>query len=427
MTDTTTNKSEQKILNLRFPYQDTWDVSQDHLTFELKNLELGFVNSLERIILSNIPSVGFNVRPIETSQLKIYKNNTPFENEFISHRFGCIPIHLNPDTFDPADYSFVINKQNPTKDYLEVTSEDIQIIKLSENRTLNKEQTRKIFPPDPLTDGFIPITKIIPWEDKTTEQPAFHCEGKAMVSISLNNASFSQVSAVAHSFKIDPVQYQQKFQKYFKDQMAEHQRINKILKEHDPEYVEEPFKKSESELKSKFDLLEADRCFYQNVDEDPYWFEMLIESIGIHSPIMLLEKGIDILLTKVSHFKGFLENPVDGQLELTKGYNSMDRAYCIRVYNENETLGNLIASHLRKYYVEENPQFSAVGFNRAHPLEKSILIYVNPVKDKSNDWGVLREHIFDTCDRIIKIAKDLKVELQNNLQYKSKVSKSKKH
>jgi DNA-directed RNA polymerase subunit L len=419
-----TDKSEQKIINLRFPYQDTWDVSQDHLTFELKNLELGFVNSLERIILSNIPSVGFNVRPIETSQIKIYKNNTPFENEFISHRIGCIPIHLNADTFDPADYSFVINKQNPTKDYLDVTSEDIQIIKLSENRTLTKEQTRKIFPADPLTGGFIPITKIIPWEDKTTDHPAFHCEGKAIVSTSLNNASFSQVSAVAHSFKIDPVHYQQKFQKYIKDQMLEHQRINKILKEHDPDYEEEEFKKSESELKSKFDLLEADRCFYQNVDEDPYWFEMLIESIGIHSPIMLLEKGIDILITKVSHFKGFLENPIDGQLELTKGYNGMDRAYCIRVYNENETLGNLIASHLRKYYVEENSQFSAVGFNRAHPLEKSILIYVNPVKDKSNDWGVLREHIFDTCDRIIKIAKDLKSELQNSVYYKSKISKS---
>jgi DNA-directed RNA polymerase subunit L len=416
-------KSQQKFINVKFPYQNTWDVSQDHLTFELKNLELGFVNSLERIILSNIPSVGFNVRPIETSQFKIYKNNTPFENEFISHRIGCIPIHMNPDTFDPADYSFVINKNNQSKDYLSVTSEDIEVIKLSENKTLNREQTRKIFPADPLTGDFIPITKIIPWEDKTTDPPGFHCEGKAMVSTAINNASFSQVSAVAHSFKIDPERYQIKFKQYIKDQMAEHVRINKILKEHDPEYEEEPFKKSEEELKKKFDLLEADRCFYQNVDEDPFWFDMLIESIGIHSPIILLEKGIDILITKVNTFRGLLETPIDGQLEITKGYNSMDRAYCIRVYNENETLGNLIASHLRKYYIEEKPELSAVGFNRAHPLEKSILIYLNPLKDKSNDWGVLREFIFDTCDRIVKIAKDLKSEVQSHVLYKSKVSK----
>lgn len=418
-----TEKSEAKLLNLRFPYQDTWDVSQEHLTFELKNLELGFVNSLERIILSNIPSVGFNVRPIETSQIKIYKNNTPFENEFISHRMGCIPIHLNADTFDPADYSFVINKQNASKDYMEVTSEDIQVIKLSDNQHLTKDQTRKIFPADPLTGDFIPITKIIPWEDKTTEQPAFHSECKAMISISLVNASFSQVSAVAHSFKIDPEHYQRKFQKYIKDQQSEYQRINKILKEYDPDYLDEGFKKTEEEMKRKFDILEAERCYYQNVDEDPYWFDMLIESIGIHSPVILLDKGLDIMISKLNTFTELLETPVDGQLEVTNGYNGMDRAYCITLYNENETMGNLISSHLRKYYVEENPQMSAVGFNRSHPLKKSVMIYINPKKDSNNDWGTIRGFVIDTCSRIVKIAKDLKTELQNNNIYKSKISK----
>lgn len=418
-----TEKSEAKLLNLRFPYQDTWDVSQDHLTFELKNLELGFVNSLERIILSNIPSVGFNVRPIETAQIKIYKNNTPFENEFISHRIGCIPIHLNSDTFDPADYSFVINKQNASKDYMEVTSEDIQVIKLSDNQTLTKDQTRKIFPADPLTGDFIPLTKIIPWEDKTTDQPGFHCECKAIISTSLANASFSQVSAVAHSFKIDPEHYQRKFQKYMKDQHSEYQRINKIIKDYDSEYVDEGFKKTEEVMKRKFDILEAERCYYQNVDEDPYWFDMLIESIGIHSPVILLDKGLDIMISKLNTFMELLETPVDGQLEITNGYNGMDRAYCLTVYNENETMGNLISSHLRKYYVEENPQMSAVGFNRSHPLKKSVMIYINPKKDSNNDWGTIRGFVMDTCTRIVKIAKDLKIELQNNNIYKSKMTK----
>ncbi len=137
---------DKKIFNFRFPYQESWDVSQDHLTFELKNVDLAFVNSLERIILSNIPSVGFNVRPIETSQLQIFKNNTPFENEFISHRIGLIPIHLNPDNFDPAEYSFVIHKENSSKNYLLVSSEDIEVIKLADNQKLGKEQVRKIFP-----------------------------------------------------------------------------------------------------------------------------------------------------------------------------------------------------------------------------------------------------------------------------------------
>ena len=186
--------------------------------------------------------------------------------------------------------------------------------------------------------------------------------------------------------------------------------------------------KTEEEMKKKFDLLEAERCFYRNLDEDPYWYNMIVESVGIHSPLTLVEKGLEIMINKVNMFKGYLENPIDKQLEITKGYNSMDRAYCIRVYNENETLGNLIAAHLRKFYIDETQQLSIVGFNRAHPLEKSILIYVNPLKDKSNDWGVIRELIFECCDKIVKITKDLLLELQQTNLYKANISKkSKKH
>ncbi len=421
-----TNTNQNKIFDFRFPYQDTWDVSQDHLTFEIKDVDLSFVNSLERIILSNIPSVGFNVRPIETSQLQIFKNNTPFENEFISHRIGLIPIHLNPDNFDPAEYSFVINKENSTKDYLLVSSEDIEVIKLTDNQKISKEQVRKMFPPDPLTGGFIPITKILPWEDKTLDKPAFHCEGRGMISTSLSNASFSQVSAVAHSFKIDPEHYERRFKEYVKDQIDDHARINKILKDTDPTYEEETFQKAEEEMKKKFDLLEAERCFYQNEDEDPYWFNMLVESIGIHSPIALVEKGLQIMISKVAHFKELLENPVDNQLEISNGYNAMDRAYCIRVYNENETLGNLIAAHIRKFYLDEKPQLTAVGFNKTHPLDKSVMIYMNPTKEIGRDWGTIRELVFDTCERIMAQAKELIQEMQTTHFYKATVSKKSK-
>jgi hypothetical protein len=51
------------------------------------------------------------------------------------------------------------------------------------------------------------------------------------------------------------------------------------------------------------------------------------------------------------------------------------------------------------------------------------MIYINPKKDSNNDWGTIRGFVIDTCSRIVKIAKDLKIELQNNNIYKSKISK----
>jgi DNA-directed RNA polymerase subunit L len=413
--------SQEKLINFQFPYQDTWDLPKDHLKFELKDLELGFVNSLERILLSNIPTVGFHVRPLNDCNFNVLKNNTPFENEFITHRIGCIPVHVDPETFDVHDHLFIINVENDSKDYKLVTSGDFEVKKLSENRFLDPSKVRKIFPSNPLTGEFIPITKIIPWEDKTSDKPRFHCEGKCIIGEGLQNGCFSQVAAVAHSFKVDPERHQEEFQKFKKELADEHARVNKVLKDYDPDFIEESSKLTEADLKMKFETSRAERCYYRNTDDDPYWYDMIIESIGILSPLLLLEKGLEQMIKKVNLFKGRLETPVEGQLVVTKGYNAMDRAYCIRVYNENETLGNLIATHLQKYYIEDDPQLTVANFNKVHPLENSVLIYLNPNKERGNDWGQMRELIYDVCHRIVNQCRELIDELRSKPIYKAEI------
>jgi len=412
-----------KLLNLQFPYQDTWDLAKDHLTLEIKDLDLGFVNSLERIILSNIPTVGFHVRPLNNCDFSVFKNNTPFENEFISHRIGCIPVHLDPETFDVHDHLFIINQENDAKDYKLVTSGDFEVKKLSENKFLTRAQVQKIFPPSALTGEYIPLTKIIPWEDKTKDKPGFHCEGKCIISTGLQNACFSQTGAVAHSFKIDPELYQEEFEKFQVDEEDEHNRINKVLKEYDETVEEESFKMDKEALKRKFDSCHAERCYYRDENEDPFWYNMIIESIGTQSPLLLFERGLEEMIKKVNLFKGYLETPIEGQLEVTKGYNAMDRAYCIRVYGENETLGNLIGSHLQKYYIEEDQQLSAADFNKKHPLEDSVLIYLNPLKDKDNEWGHLRDLVYDVCHKITTQARDLIEELKGKSIYHAEIGR----
>lgn len=411
-------KESKKLVDLKFPYQDTWDISKDHLDVELKDLDLSFVNSLERIILSNIPSLAFNVRPITSSQFQIYKNNSPIENEYVSHRIGLIPVHLDPNVFDPNDHTFIITKENDSKDYMLITSEDFQIKKLSDNKFLSDKEVRKIFPPNPLTGEFFPITKIIPWEDKTKEKPMFHAEGKLKIGTALDNASFAQASAVATQFKIDPELYQERFKDFVKESQKEHTRINKLLKDYDPEFEEEVFKKTEDQLRMKFDNLEAERCYYRNEDDDPYWFILKIESIGVNSPLVLFHKGLEIMIKKVLHLKGLLETPQDGQLEVTKGYNGMDMAYCVHVYNENDTLGNLISQHLKKYFILEEDLLLNAGYNRPHPLKNVIHIYLSPKDNKGNDWGMLRSLIYQTCDRIVDTAKNLIDELEKRSEYK---------
>jgi len=58
------------IDNIQYPYSDSWDKLNNHVTFTLKNDNVNYslVNSLRRVMIANIDSLGFRSEP--------HKNNT---------------------------------------------------------------------------------------------------------------------------------------------------------------------------------------------------------------------------------------------------------------------------------------------------------------------------------------------------------------
>ena len=73
--------------------------------FETYDIDLSILNAFRRIILTNIPVIGFDGE--DNPSLEIIENTGPLHNEYILQRFGCIPIHLNEidiDTFNSDDY-----------------------------------------------------------------------------------------------------------------------------------------------------------------------------------------------------------------------------------------------------------------------------------------------------------------------------------
>ena len=72
-----------------------YDSKANRHSFQIDNIDLSIINAIRRIILSEIPVVAFYGEDEPT--IEILFNSSPLHNEFMIHRIGLIPIHINEE------------------------------------------------------------------------------------------------------------------------------------------------------------------------------------------------------------------------------------------------------------------------------------------------------------------------------------------
>ena len=92
---------------------------QNTLTFQIKDTEVAYVNTLRRMVLIGVESVAFRSDMNEqggTTDVSITTNTTPMTNEMLAHRVGLVPVFCeNPTKWDPEQYKFVLDVSNHVK------------------------------------------------------------------------------------------------------------------------------------------------------------------------------------------------------------------------------------------------------------------------------------------------------------------------
>ena len=126
-----------------------------HLTID--NVDVSIVNALRRVITSNINTLVFRGFPEKENQIKIHKNTTKFNNEYLKHRLSCIPI-MNDDetTFSTFCnmYEVELNETNDTLEKKYITTQHLKIIDKNTKKVID-DNTNKYFPSDPITGDHI--------------------------------------------------------------------------------------------------------------------------------------------------------------------------------------------------------------------------------------------------------------------------------
>lgn len=335
-------------------------------TFEIHNLDLAIVNGLRRVILTDIPVVGF--RGEGDASIRITKNNGPLHNEFMAHRIGMIPICFSKEEiegFRDDKYMFALDVKNEKSDTMNVSThqmtcivrEEIQADDGAENsnseaplavvvkeRPATGHELRRWFPADSVTKEPILITRLRPGESL-----AF--EAWPVKSTAREHASFSPVSLCTHSFMEDEVA------------IAE-QGITKIL--------------------------QKERTYIKNKYGDPIAFKFEMECETGLSPTYLMGKAMDVLIERIERIITELSNEPSDIVK--RAWCDKVPGYEFTIEKEDDTIGHLLQSTMFDKYIrkeealgtgENDMKLTYCGYICPHPLDYKM-VFRMVLKDGEN-------------------------------------------
>lgn len=336
-----------------------YDKIADRHSFIINNIDLGIINSIRRVILSEIPVIGFYGE--EHPTIEILYNNTPLHNELMIHRIGLIPLHIKEsitENYEDDNYTFELIKENPNNEILNVTTADFT--GTYKDKKLTNTELKEIFPANSITKNNILITRL-----RFNEK--LHFKANAIKRTAKMNASFSPVSLSNLFFEIDT-----------------------------------------NEANKTDNILDKERNYYKDKYGEPSKINFQIETINGLTYKYLFKKAIEILIEKLENLIIKLDNK---EIEIEQIPN-IENSYNFKIDDEDDTLGNLIQSLLHNKYIRENSKFKDltcdyVGYICPHPLIKQLLIRFTL---STTNIDLFYDFFSQNCREIIKIMNNIKDE-----------------
>lgn len=343
------------------------------LSFTIDQIHLPFVNGIRRTILSDIDVVGIKGFPHEDCDINILENDTNLNNEIMKHRIMSIPVHvLTPDKADVWNkLKVVLNVQNDTDQIIPVTTENITLINNEDGNKISDATTKKIFPPDPITNDHILLCYLHPVSDKMKKSNQIHFEATFSVITPKINSVYNSVSKVTFSNTIDLEKQELAWSQY-----------QKTL---------EPDLDMEKE-KLNWRFLKGQHYFQENS------FDLKIKSIGFYTNKEILTKACNILintLDSISKKEGII-------IEKSKK-TVIENSFDIVLENQSYTIGNILKKMVFDLFYEK--VVSYVGFVVEHPHDSFSILrmsFINSVDDQYV-FTILQDSCVKSIEYIQKI------------------------
>lgn len=309
------------------------------LDAELKNVPVGFVNALRRIVLSEIPVV-------TVSNIQILENSSSMTHEMLYHRIGMLPVNVRPEEAAVIRDSKLELKVSAGKEGLEVTSANFKVT-------------------GPRSDVLL--------KDRDLGTPLLFLRLKAGESIHIKT-TLSVVTTGASQVCIST------FRNHIDPDVAKVDRDTFIAQAGD-----DP--KAQKEAAVVFNNFHIQRSFSRNKETGrPDWFDFTVESIGVVPAKDLVKKAMELLLGKIADF---VKIPVQREA---------DGWYRVEAPGETYTVGQVVQELM---YSEKLAEF--VSMDIGHPLvPKLTLRFNNTTENPDAILSKLKERASALCENVLR-------------------------
>lgn len=356
------------------------------LKFTLEQTNVSIANGLRRIMIAEIPCLVFRTNPYEKNQVSIEVNTTRMNNELIKQRISCIPIHITDiESFPFQEHVVEVDMKNDEESIKYLTTEHFEIKNTVTDTYLSKEETRKVFPPDPITGDFIDIVRLRPGIKNATEGEHIKMKLRMSISTAKEDSSFNVVSTCAYAASQDETKIEEAWNAK-KEEMTssgiEEAQIDKVEKD--------------------WRLLDAKRI------TKPDSFQFVIESVGQYDETDIVKMAIKVMINKIQKLAEDIV--VKQDVILTQSTSTINNSYDIKLVGEDYTLGKVIEFVLYQKYFETTLSFC--GFRKPHPHIDESLIRIG-FKDNIDVSGVI-QLVIDVCNTALQIYQQIDEGIASN-------------
>lgn len=365
------------------------EIKENTLQFHISGsdeygLDKSIVNSLRRTLLSEIPCIAFRVEEGTNKDIIMEVNNTSLHNEFLMHRLSMVPLYIDPEKYD-SQYLFYLNvKHDSNHPFKFVTTDDIKIYPLKNgvtpgetidldnfdmNKPLSKNEHNEIFRPYEFRGKQYPIllTELKATDSEDTYQELI-CYGVPSISDAREHAAWKAVSDSIYTF----LPNEELFLKVANDKAGH----NKIIDDEERDKFIESLR-----------LAESERYFYRDIFNEANRYTFTVTSVHHYSSKQLFILATDIMIDKLEILKQHFINMVSGgTTTISVEPHINENSYHFKLCGQNDTLGNVLQSHIVNKFIEEGSLINFCGYKKSHPLEEYISLYlgINPDNNMFN-------------------------------------------
>jgi DNA-directed RNA polymerase subunit L len=334
--------------------------------FTLAPITVSYANTLRRLILTGVESVGFRGAidsKGRTGDIVIKHNDTPITNESLAHRISLLPINVRaPLQFEGDKYKFILKVKNDSDRPLDVCAGDFEVYEQSSPEAEPvRVATETFFPVNPVTGDTALIAVLKGKQFGQAKGEMIELEAKGSIGNGRENAGFMSVSQISYVYtpNPDPEELRKVFERWLES--SKNIPVSELTPD-DPR---------RSALEKEFRTMEIARCYLKDKRGEPYSYDFTIETIGVLTIPYIVQRACEVGEAMFRRYENVDSGELPAELTIQKTTMQMT-GFDFFFKGHDHTLGNALQTFMVESMIEpeEKPIEALIyaGYKVPHPL-----------------------------------------------------------